>query len=85
MTSVRIENAICTHICQREPTNPDRYDDLKAIIAPLLPAGENADFTLSAELPAMIDGGQIESFEDDERGMVYVRAAKCPTPFRRSH
>jgi hypothetical protein len=73
MGTKTIEDAICAHICERDANDSARYDDLKPVIAPLLPVGENADFVLSNTLPAMIQAGKIETFEDEERGTVYVR------------
>lgn len=68
-----VEDAICAHICERLPDDPPAHDDLIPIILPLLPAGADAAHVLSIILPAMLASGKIETFEDEERGAVYVR------------
>lgn len=71
MMNDSIEDAICNHVCQREPTNPATYFELVQVAAtrePLITSGEIDDI-----LEAMVNSGQLKAFEDEERGTIYVR------------
>jgi hypothetical protein len=64
-----IENAICTYIYGREPTNPATFADLFLAVR----SGLGPGVLLKDVLAAMVEAGKIETFEDEERGTICVR------------
>jgi len=64
-TVTDLERLIVDLVCQRGPHNPPTFRDFADSIPP------TAD--LSGILRKMIGTGALETFEDEERGTVYVR------------
>jgi hypothetical protein len=68
-----VRAAIIEHVCKRMPHDPVTSNELLARVSLLLPPGSDAAYILSTMLIEMLEAGEIERFEDEERGTVYVR------------
>lgn len=66
-----IQNAICAHICERMPDDPATYVDIVNVAVSWKRSITSLE--LDEILTRMLKAGRIETFEDDERGAVYVR------------
>lgn len=66
-----IENAICAHICERMPDDPATYVELVNVAIECRSSITSVE--LDELIARMLRAGQIEQFEDEERGTVYVR------------